>query len=68
MPPNVGTRSVTAAALSADVKSLIAAQESLEVDPIKGTFERVIAVLVLVKVRGFLLFQSLRSLSAIPSG
>ena len=68
MLPDIGTCSVTAATLSADVKTLTAAQESLEVDPIKGMFESVIAVLVLVKVRVVLLFQFLRSSSAIPSG
>ena len=50
MLPNVGTRLVTTAALSADVDSLTAAQASLEVVPVKVSFETAIDILVLARV------------------
>ena len=50
MPSNVGTRSVTVAALDADVKILTATREGLGAVPVKGMFEAVTAVLVLVRV------------------
>ena len=61
MPPDVRARSVTIAALNADVNILTAAQESLEVDPVNAMFETVIAVLVLVRVCAFPLIPFLRS-------
>lgn len=48
--PNVRTRSVTVAALDADVKILTATREGLGAVPVKGMFEAVTAVLVLVRV------------------
>ncbi|KAF9783783.1 hypothetical protein BJ322DRAFT_880139 [Thelephora terrestris] len=36
MLPNVGTRSATVAALNADIETLTAAREGLEVFPVKG--------------------------------
>lgn len=56
------------AALDVDIKILTTAQEGLGANPLKVMFETVIAVLVLVKVRDFLLFPSLRSPSAAPPG
>ena len=50
MLPNVGTRLVTTAALSADVDILTAAQASLEVVPVKVSFETAIDILVLARV------------------
>lgn len=67
MPPDIRARSVTIAGLNADVKILAAAQESLEVVPVKAMFETVIAVSVLVMVRVFSLTPFLRSPSATPS-
>ena len=67
MPPDVRARSVTIAALNADVNILTAAQGSLEVVPAKAMLETVIAVLVLVRVCGFPLIPFLRSPPATPS-
>ena len=60
---NVGhwSHSVTTAVLNADIETLTAFKDTIEVAPVKAVFESIIVILTLVKVR-FLLFPLLHPL------
>ena len=59
--PNVEPHSVTTAVLNADIETLTAFKDTIEVAPVKAVFESIIVILTLVKVR-FLLFPLLHPL------
>ena len=60
-PPNIESRLATTTMLNADIETLIAFNDIVEVAPVKAVFESIIAILTLVKVR-FLLFPLLHPL------
>jgi hypothetical protein len=61
-PPNVESHSATTAAFDADIGTLTAAKDTLEIIPVKVVFESVIVILTLVRVRVLILLPCLYSL------
>ena len=61
-PPNVGSRSTTTVVLNADIETLTAIKDTLEIIPVKAVFESVIVILTLVRVRDPVLSPCLCSL------
>lgn len=48
--PNVGSGSVTSAALNTDIGALSAAKDAVKIIPVKAVFESVIGILALIRV------------------
>ena len=59
--PNIESHLATTTMINADIETLTAFKDIVEVAPVKAVFESIIAILTLVKVR-FLLFPLLHPL------
>ena len=58
-PPNGECHQTAAAMLNADIEVLTAVKDTVESAPVKAVFESVTSILIFVRVRLLVLFQSL---------